>query len=265
MMAYSNMTLQQAYDRIIMKLGNHRSNMNTDWGTIVKIVNRGLREVMVSTLPYKEWAYNNALSVSHRTVLPHEYLKHIRCMVSVTGQPPFIEARYVAPREYFKVNDWHGRNEWMQAVNLSPIYTIWSEHDMLGLPPQLKVFLSPNNQWETGTAPPGYRYNNMNVSGVLECYMVPPDVSDPADILPVPYEFEDMVILSATTRLLAKTTDMQRLVSMHKHIMREKANVMKRYEEKRRTERREMESYTEPVVPLVPHQTEPGELETGGR
>lgn len=254
MITYSSMTLGEVIDGMLSKAQRHRTNINVDWATLASYVNNAAKEIMVSTLPYKEWAHNNVLDVTHGTLLPQRYMSHIRCMLSEDGSPPYREARYVAPKEFYRVSDWYGQNKWAMASETRPVFTIWGEAN------EMNIYISPNDQWETGTAPTGYRYYGATYSGKLECYMSPPLMASETDILPIPYEFEDLLQLSALARLLARTGDYSRLDNLQRRIMAERQMAIEMFFEKRRTLKRELESFTEPVPPLVPPPPEEGEL-----
>ena len=51
------MTLKQAVDEVLIRMGQHRTAINLDWDTVAMFVNRAIRETLTKTLPYKEWCY----------------------------------------------------------------------------------------------------------------------------------------------------------------------------------------------------------------
>ena len=76
-----------------------------------------------------------------------------------------------------------------------------------------------------------------------------------------PYEFEDMVILGVLSRLMLKTDDPYMAATLQRNIASERVRIGKLYMEKRRTGKRELDSFTWPVVPLVEETPEVGELD----
>jgi len=275
MIAYSEITLQQAIDILFMEMGEHRNEENIDWDTLVLFINRAIREVMVLTLPYTDWAYVSNIEITHGGVLPRNYLKYLRVLASWEGQPPLREARYVDPREYFTLTNWQRRQEWNRCTWQNPIFTIWGQIAGVGLvlppePTQLTIYLGPNDDYITGTAPAGYIYpipappNNpgdpLLISGMMDCYIAPDDITASNNVLSIPYEYEDLVVMSALSRVYAKTADREALVTTYKKILEEKRRINLLYFEKKRTERRELESFVEPIPPYAPRLEEPGEL-----
>ena len=249
MIAYGNMTLQQAYDTVVMRLSRYRSAINTDWSTIVRSINRAIREAVLMHLPYKEWVNNYTLAVTHRLVLPLNYLAPIRVLLSVNGLPPYMEARRTDPREFYQINSWYGKNPWNQGVNFMPAYTIWGEV-VLGIKRQV-IHVSPNADFETAAAPAGYAYNGVTMSGMMEYYAVPPFITLQTAVLPVAYEMEDLVVMLALERTLAKFGELNEVTQAHVLVEKEKARLVELYKEKKRTAKRELVSYVEPVPPVV--------------
>lgn len=254
MITYSSMTLGEVIDALFMKMERHRTSENFDWSSLRDYVNHAVREVLVNTLPYKEWAYNNVLDVTHGTTLPQTFIAPIRCMLSEDGDPPYTEARRVKPEEFYDLGDWYGGNTWARASTREPVYTMWGDNK------QVNIYLYPNDQWETGSAPTGYTYYGADMSGKLECYLSPPQLTNSTDILPVPYDFEDLVILSALSRVFSRANDIMRLSHLQQRMQAEQQKLLKLYQAKLRLDKRELESYVEPLPPLVERGTEPGEV-----
>ena len=256
MVNYSTMTLQQAYDRVILKTGKHRSGFNLGWSDIVMFINRAIKEITTLTLPYKDWGYNYAIAVTNGMMLPYDFVNPIRVILSATGRPPFYEARQADIREFYRVNNWHGKNAWAADLNRNPIYTIWGDANTQNP----RIYLAPNNAYETGLCPNGFYYNGYTVSGYCEYNSQPLLLTLAADLIPIPYEYEDMVILSALTRVFAKTGEMELLNAMHKKLNEEKSRVVGLFKEKNRTSYKETIEYIEPAVPIVEIPPEPGEF-----
>jgi len=254
---YSFMTLQQAYDHVVMRMGNIRSEINMDWSTVVRSVNRAIREATFAFLPYKEWMNNNVMVVTHRIALPQNFLSPIRVLLSQDGDPPYIEARPVDAREFQSINSWYNRNVWNMGVNIKPAYTIWGE--TVNTVRRTVLHIAPNDDYETGTAPTGYTYNGMTLSGVMEYYTAPNFVTVAATTLPIPYELEEYVVLMAVERMISKSGEIDEVTRAHVLVEKERKRLMEMLSEKRRTEKRELVSYVDPAVPVVAAAPEEGE------
>ena len=245
MIAYSNMTLRQAYEEVVLRAGQHRTGINFDWDSIVMFVNRAIREVMLTTLPYKDWAYSTKLAVADATILPQRFLKKIRVLLSAAGTAPYDEAREMSVREFWTISDLSGRQHaWNRSVPDMPTYMLWAEQDANGI-----------SRLRIEVAPAGH-------SGIMECYVCPADLTADTDIVSIPYEFEDMVVLLAMSRLFAKTDDKQFVMTLHGQIVQERQRLLALFEEKRMTEKREMDNFLEPAIPVVQPEKTPGEANT---
>jgi hypothetical protein len=237
MINYSNMTLLEAYNAIVDRLGGMRNAENTDWGTIVKCINKGVKEVVVKTLPFKSWAYINTVVISDNTALPREYLDYSRVLVNnVSGM--LREARRVDPKEYWGLTDPDRKHAWNMSLDERPIFCLWGD----GNQSQLRIFISPAR------------------AGYMECYLMPGDLVNEADEIPVPYEYVELVLLAATSRLMARLADQNYLLSLHQQIQGEVKKLGELYKAKKYAEKRELDNFAEPVIPSVPAPPEPGEL-----
>lgn len=261
MIRYSRMTLREAYDAVTLRAGEHRGGANYDWDMMTLFINRAIREVMVFTLPYKDWGYTTSIQVTHGTVLPVNFIRAVRVLAAPilqSGAAPMMEARRVDAKEWFMLTDWSKRQAWNAGTRSSPIYSLWSLSPP-GQPSRISILLYPNTTNIAGTAPLGFTYPTDNMTGLMDAVIAPPDLVLDTDLLPVPYEFEDLVVLSALTRLLRKTADNQELYTAQGAVRRAYGEFQKRFAEARRTARRELDSYAEPVIPFVPPQQAPGE------
>lgn len=261
MQQYSNMTAIEAYDEVMLRIGRYKNAINIDYDTILSYLNWGVIESLSETLPYKEWAYVGSMAVAHRTAMPNDYVGKIRVLVSDTGLPPYREARYVAPKEYNQLVNWRHAQTWNQGFSQSPVYTVWADRVVtLTTPSPLCIYLYPNTEDVVGAAPTNLFYPTTNVSGIFEYYQAPPLMTQDNDIVPIPYEYESLVILKAVDRALA-TLGERKIEQIYKEIADETERIIERYQEKRRTEKRELDSFQEPVIPEVTPPPEKGEAE----
>jgi hypothetical protein len=263
MITYSNMTLKRCYDLVMLKATSHRTPENLDWGTVVKYINRAWKEVLIKTLPYKDWAYKLTTTITHGGLLPVSYLKGIRVLVSPTGNPPFTEARYVDAREYFTLSNWQRKQQWNACTVQNPIYTLWGH---LPVAPntdnqaEVSIFLAPNTDHQTGVAPAGFSYETNNMAGIMEYYGIPIDLTTDGDILPVPYEFENLVVLLTLIRVFSKTADTNLMQSLQQQIGAETQKLLELYTEFKVNTKRELDSFVEPVPPFAPGVQDKGEI-----
>ena len=241
MIAYSDITVEETISEIMIRMGRHRLNTNIDWITMLRYINRAIHEVMVKTLPYKRWAYMSQLVVADGTVLSNKLIGAVRLMISATGDPPYVQARKVDAKEYYEVSDTNRKNMWTGKTNRNPVYTIWGSSATN--PTEMVIYITPNTY-----------------IGILDCYIVPNDLTSQTDIIPIPYEFRNLVILSALSRVYAKTKDKMLIEEIRKEITEERNKITQLYMDMRMAKKRDLQSFVEPVVPLVEPQPEAGEL-----
>jgi len=265
MIIYQNITLRQLIDEVALRATMFINPMNFDWDTLVIMANKSIKEVLVKTLPYKDWAYVETLYVSNGTILPRRFLKAIRVLISETGGSPFNEARYVDVKEWYSVTNWQRKSAWNMASLERPIYTLWGYLVTPATPSlntaRVSIHLAPNSGGQTGTAPPGIEYyTGADMSGIMECYTVPADLVGDADVIPIPAEFEELVVLNTLLRWVSKVADTQTLLGIQRQIAIERQKITERYMEKQRTEDRELASFTDPVPPFFDRKPTTGEL-----
>jgi hypothetical protein len=206
MIAATAYTLQQAVDQLMLLLGQHRTAVNMDWGTAALMVNRGWKHVAVRLLPLQEWMWIERLEVTWGTPMPPNFIRPRRALLSLTGEPPYTEARYVDVREFWTLSDWYRGQVWNAATLFSPIYTIMGERVTNGPPPlaiQPTFYCAPYNLDAPNNPPSGFelpipRDAGVDVlSGILEYYAMPDDLTDPQALLPLPLEYQNYAIYVA--------------------------------------------------------------------
>jgi hypothetical protein len=263
MITYTNRTLLEVYNEVMIRLGVHRTAENSDWGTVVKFINNSIYEVLARTLPYKDWAYVNNMNVVNATVLPVEFIKAIRVMLQKDRTSPYMEARYVSPKEFFSLSNWQKQQIWNQGLADSGIYTIWGSIDgNINGQQNLSIYVYPNNLYQTGVAPNGYSYNPDILTGYMEFYRAPAFLVNNADVLPIPYEFEDLVVNYTLLRIFAKTQNAIQLNFIQSLLAPELLRIQEMFNEKRKTEKRELDSFIEPVIPQVAPPPNEGEVQS---
>lgn len=244
MIGYTNITAGEVYEAAIAQIGRHRLPENIGFADVFALINRAIQEIYVIALPLNLWHFISTMDVQHRTVLPRNMSKPIRVLVSETGTPPYRDCRYVHPREWHLTTDWNSANEWRRATAEKPVYTIW------GTGQTMMIMIYPNTEYQTGTVPDNHYYSTANYSGIMEYHSMPAEVTSRGDVINVPVQCEDMVVLSTTIRLLAKMDPQQSLIEMHKLLAASKELMLKELQLYKSNQVRESAKYVPPMVPV---------------
>ena len=259
MITYSSLRMIDVYQIVFSNINNIRKASNIDYTTIKKYINDSIKCIIASTLPYKDWEYVARLSVSHQTQLPREYIKHLRVLLSETGSPPYSEARYVDPLEYHYLTDWYQGHSWNKASKTHPVFTLWGTVDVNGNS-RLTIYLAPNTDDQTGTVPTGYTYYTYTMSGFMEYYAFPADLINDTDLIGIPYEYEDYFLNYVLSKVYSALGEKDMTLNVYKQLMAEQSKIVKLYQEKIRTEKRELESYTDETIPIYARKFHPHEV-----
>jgi hypothetical protein len=240
-------TVQELYDEYDIRFGQLRRAENMDMGSFLRQLNWAIRQTFLQTLPYKSWTYKESLvNLQNGSRLPREFFQAIRVLASETGEDgSFIEARYSDAREYFTITNTVDYPQiWARGRFLSPVYTLWGNRDYLNPlgQPELYLYLQP----EAAIA-------------IMDAYIAPQEVSVPLDIVMIPYEFSEYLMLQLASRIqtvIGQLDDAQNTMQM---LMRMRQALVQEYTERAAIEKRELSSFVPPVQPLVPTREEPGE------
>ncbi len=251
MIQYSSMTLQEAIDEVMNRAGQFRTATNLDWQTVRMFVNRARREVLNTTLPYKDWAYIEQVPILHGGIkgqpggVPEDYIRFVRVILrDPSGAGEYHEARYADPREFYTLANWRNRQSWNHATVDNPVFTLWGAIN--SVPPEdgLIFYAAPNADHQTGTAPEGFSYyTGAPLEGFMDCYRGLRDLTLAAEVLSVPYEFENAVILGATLRCYHKLGELQKLELTQRAAFGEMRRIRELTAAKRETERINLESF----------------------
>lgn len=239
-LSYTTITLNQIYQEVRNRLSRYDKIESLDFDLVRRYINRAVQSVMYMTLPYKGWEYIEQVPVVINTVLPARFIKQVRMLLSESGNPPFVEARYVDPREYFSVTNNQRGQLWNIANIDNPVYTIWADNQ----PSRLEVTITP-----------------ATYEGVLECHMMPPEMTALTDFVAIPFEFYELVVLEALQRCIAKAEYNQYIQIISAEIQQERQKMIELFIEKRQAEKRELDSFIEPVIPLVGPREPEGSLQ----
>ena len=244
MIGYGQLTVADVFNEFLLRIGDVRKSENIDWGTFLHWLNHAVDEVLMQTLPLKDWAYTSTVSVVDGQFLSPLFIEPIRVLVSAGGIPPFVEARKVDVREWSTiVNFQQNKHSWNQSSSISPVYMIWGD----------TIFLHPTSRWgETTVA--------TNFAGMMDCYMFPRRMALPTDAVLIPYDFEEMLYMSLLSKAMFKLDNTAALPELQRSMVAEKQRLIGQYGQRKHTEKRVLESFIEPKIPYIPATTTDGEL-----
>jgi hypothetical protein len=236
-MPYQPKTLKEAVDAVMLNVKQHRTATNLDIDTVKLFVNQAIREAVTKTIPFKEWSYRRTVTVIHEENLFAEFIKPITLINDLNGR----ELRYIDPREWYTLTDANNGQRWNKATLRNGVYTLWGTHEENTDPDKLnvRILIAPYDSEAT--------YTLEAVSGL-------PVIMDDSDLLRVPYEFENYVILLATFRALAKVGAVNRLQEMQVKSLQEQAQIKELFVTKRATERIDLQSFIAPQELGAPQQ-----------
>lgn len=231
MITYSPLTQGKLIESVISKVGKFRNNVNIDYYTLAIMAYHAQNEIMTLTIPYKDWAYVTTTAITNGTVLPRTFHKQIRVILSSLNN---IEARYATPMEYFKTTN--SGIIWSNAYNIQPVYTLWGLQDNTGQlnEAQIVIYVSPST-----------------ATGIIEYYNFPAFTDNANSVVNIPYEFENLLVLSTLQRIMHKLGDKEKIQELQKEILTERNKISKLLLEKKRTAKREIDVYVSPDSPIV--------------
>lgn len=261
MIQYSRLTLQQVIDEALQTTAQHRTAQNLDWTTVAFFVNRAVQEALSKTLPYKYWTYVSTINIpTNPFVLPNgsivggipqsKYIDKIRLMVNYNEEEPYwTEARYADAKEFFSVSDWKLRHNWNKATYDNPVFTIWGSFNTIQ--PIATLYIAPYDNTVFGNLPSvvpqgkGWFPNQSPINAYLDCYLMPPDLMNPNDILPIPYEFEGLIILYTIIRILSKLGVNDKLQDNLKNAISEQKRIFEIFANRLNLNKKVIESFVD--------------------
>lgn len=253
MIQYSRLTLGQVIDECFQQTTLHRTNQNLDWTTVAFFVNRSIQEVLSKTLKLKDWCYVSTLNINS-----NPYRLPDGAILNGRGTPKYMdkirliyehrEARYADPKEFYKLTDSMNAQSWNKSDFNNPIYTIWGgiPRDNNGIVRDSYLNQSPMYLYISPYDPTVFENITEGTSAIdamFECYLMPPDLMNASDVIPVPYEFEDLIILYTITRILSKLGVGEKLSEEIKRMLSEERRITDSYMERIKMKEQVIESF----------------------
>lgn len=241
MLNYTNLTMGKLVEEVSFRATKFRAEYNLDYYTIALMANHAIYEIMSKSLPYKDWAYVTNIPVADGTLLPREFIKPIRVMLNEQGNNN-VEARYATPMEVYQTTDNLYGIGYNLAYNIQPTYTLWGERDN-GVPynpSQLYIYIYPTTR-----------------TGAMDCYVAPAFNFAENYSIPIPYEFEESVIISTLFRVLQHLGLSKESSIVFQYLSAERQKAITTLIEKKRTEVTNLDSFALPVPPFAPAQPQP--------
>jgi hypothetical protein len=223
-MKYVGTTLKDVFDEVVMRLNQNRKAEALDWTTTVKMINQSIGEVVDAILPYKRESFVEPLAVQDGNTIPSRFIRRQRLLCKIADKD-YIEARPVDIEEFFSLIN----NEYDAAYLMQPIYTFWS-----------KVVVNRIHNFYIKIYP--------NYESVLEFFAVPAVISLPTDIVPIPYEFMDILIALTLERIYLRIGEPALIKNLHEEVLKMRKSVLETYLNSKAILKREFEVYVEPQV-----------------
>lgn len=243
MIQYSKITLKGLIDEVLIRLGDHRSDINLDWKTLVNYVNHSVKEVSSLVMPYDGQSFLRRIEdIENGDSIPREFVRTSRLLVEKEAGV-FYEARDVDIKEYFSVTNSVNIHDFNHSYDYAGIYTFWGQADTGADPIDFRIYIYPDD-----------------LTGILDYYSMPAEITQDNDVVPLPEEYIEMVVYGTMQRVYARTTQHAQIMEIQRRLAAEKMKIMELYVAKRETEKRELDSFVEPVVPFIPSKPTEGEV-----
>jgi hypothetical protein len=198
------MTLADAINAMEMRIGDLMTPYNSDWQTLAQYVRDARRDLFNRTNAYKEWSFQQTVSVTHLSPVPADFIRPIRMTTSLPGADPTLAVRYEArmadPREWQNLTNTVRPISFTKGWVKTGVYMIWTNtfDSSLWAANPMFVWLHPTN-----------------LVGQLD-YVASfgdADINVFSDTVKVPVELENLLIDMAVTRFLEDVADPQRIVT----------------------------------------------------
>lgn len=192
------MTFKSAIDEVLLRCEQLRIAINLDSQHVRRFIASARREVMALAQPFKDWAFIKHFAIADGIELPQDFIAPVRVQLKTSLATTYTDSRRLDVREWQRLTATTGGNTYNQALAVQPVYMLWGASDAADADFATKgvvIYVAP-----------------AGVSGYIE-YSASYDDSAIADddTLNVPYEYENLVILSALVRVAMKSGELDKL------------------------------------------------------
>lgn len=204
MIAVSSLTLADVVAAMEMRISDLMTPYNSDWQTLAQYVRDARRELFNRTNAYKEWAYQQTVSITHLQSVPQNFIRPIRLTTSLPGADPQLAVRYEArmadPREWRALTNPARPISFTKGWVKTGVYMIWA---------------NPTDGVAWASTPMAAWIYPNNLIGQLDYVASFGDVDLNAynNTVAVPVELENLLIDMAVSRFLDDVADPQRMVT----------------------------------------------------
>ncbi len=251
MITYTKHTVNDAMQDVLLRVRSYVNEYNIDHSHLFSAVMRATKKIanLVSSQT-KTSFINTVTGLTNFSVLPLDFVEPTRLLVTITinGNSSLYEARYINIREWFSLSFWDRRHSWNYGGATQPVYTWVVDANRNKI-----LYLAPDNFWDpnfTGTT-----------NATLDYFAFPNEMAFwPTSPLPIPEEFYELMILEAVEIFLSLTSDNYYLLNNHKKLIEDKKSLLSKFIQQIIESKRELDSFVEPVPPLVNPPPVTGEL-----
>lgn len=247
MIAISSMTLADVIAAMEMRAAQFMTPYNSDWQTLAQYVRDARRDLFNRTNPFKEWSYQNTVSVINNQTVPADFIRAVRMTTRLTADPlgnqsfDRYEARLVDPREWMNLTNVSSANMFTRGFEKTGLYMIWAnvvDSDQWSNTP-MSVWIYPDVL--TGQMDYIASYANANLNSY-------------GDLIKIPIELESLLIDMAIARFLEDVADPQRLVTATQNVIQKITEYQQQQIKAKQATSIDAQAIPNPE-PMVPKQT----------
>lgn len=204
MIAVSSLTLADVVAAMEMRLADLMTPYNSDWQTMAQYVRDARRDLFNRTNAYKEWAYQQTVSVTHLQSVPQDFIRPIRLTTTLPESPTVqairYEARMADPREWRSLTNGARPISFTKGWAKTGVYMIWA---------------NPIDGENWASAPMAVWIHPTYLIGQLDyvASFADADINAYNSVVAVPIELENLLIDMAVSRFLDDVADPNRMVT----------------------------------------------------
>lgn len=204
MIAISSMTLADAVSAMEMRISDLMTPYNSDWQTLAQYVRDARRDLFNRTNAFKEWSYQQTVSITHLQNVPQDFIRPLRLTTALPNADPTLGVRYEArmadPREWYALTNPARPISFTKGWVKTGVYMIWANtvDSVNWAANPMSVWIYPNNLVGQLDYIASFGDADLNTYGAT---------------VKVPTELENLLIDMAVSRFLDDVADPQRLVT----------------------------------------------------